>query len=57
MSDTRARLMAMGVEFVELPMIWDVDRPADLVKLEQDENLRYLLDERDLINDKQQFLC
>ena len=57
MSDTRARLMAMGVEFVELPMIWDVDRPADLLKLEQDENLRYLLDERDLINDKQQFLC
>ncbi|MEO6024277.1 MAG: TIGR04282 family arsenosugar biosynthesis glycosyltransferase [Burkholderiales bacterium] len=45
MPDTRARLKAMGVEFVELAPIWDVDRPADLVRLEQDRYLRYLLHE------------
>ena len=37
MQETRARLVALGVNFRELPPLWDVDRPADLERLQAPE--------------------
>ena len=33
MAQTRQRLAALGLHWVELPGLWDVDRPADLQRL------------------------
>ena len=45
MSRTRDILIAMDYKWLELATLWDVDRPADLMRLEQEADLRYLLDE------------
>lgn len=36
MSETRVRLAALGRRWGELPVLWDVDRPEDLVRLKRD---------------------
>jgi rSAM/selenodomain-associated transferase 1 len=33
MAQTRQRLSALGLRWCELPALWDVDRPADLIRL------------------------
>jgi glycosyltransferase A (GT-A) superfamily protein (DUF2064 family) len=33
--ETRERLQSLGWRWQELETLWDVDRPADLVRLEQ----------------------
>ena len=33
MSETRSRAIALGLRFVELETLWDVDEPADLQRL------------------------
>jgi len=39
MEDTRARLAAAGVHWLELPPLWDVDRPEDYARLQHEELL------------------
>ena len=34
MAATRARLLASGLRWKELRMLWDVDRPEDYVRLQ-----------------------
>jgi rSAM/selenodomain-associated transferase 1 len=36
MAQTRERLAAAGAKWIELPPLWDVDRPADLERLERE---------------------
>lgn len=36
MAETRVRLAALGWRWGELPTLWDVDRPDDLLRLERD---------------------
>ena len=36
MSETRVRLAARGTRWGELPALWDVDRPEDLMRLKHD---------------------
>lgn len=36
MEQTRARLSAAGARWLELPALWDVDRPADYERLERE---------------------
>jgi uncharacterized protein len=36
MEQTRARLAKAGAQWVELPALWDVDRPADYERLERE---------------------
>lgn len=36
MAQTRERLAAAGVRSLELPVLWDVDRPEDFVRLERE---------------------
>ena len=38
LDQTRARLRAAGASWHELPMLWDVDRPADVARLERLQN-------------------
>jgi glycosyltransferase A (GT-A) superfamily protein (DUF2064 family) len=33
MAQTRARLVALGWRWRELPTVWDVDRPEDVARL------------------------
>lgn len=33
MAQTRQRLLTLGLRWLELPALWDVDRPADLARL------------------------
>jgi rSAM/selenodomain-associated transferase 1 len=43
MQQTRSRVRALGWRWHELPMRWDVDRPADLDRLRDDAQLSGLL--------------
>jgi uncharacterized protein len=43
MNATLGRLRNNGVKWCELPPIWDVDRPEDLVRLAEDPQLKYLM--------------
>lgn len=43
MAQTRARLAAAGVRWRELATFWDVDRPEDYARLQQEEALREVL--------------
>ena len=43
MNATLGRLSAYSARFCELQPIWDVDRPADLARLEEDPQLQYLM--------------
>ena len=36
MRETRARLAAAGVRWIELPALWDVDRPADYERMRRE---------------------
>lgn len=36
MADTRARIARLALRALELPMLWDVDEPADLARLERE---------------------
>jgi hypothetical protein len=36
MQETRARLAAAGVRWIELPTLWDVDRPADYERMRRE---------------------
>jgi uncharacterized protein len=36
MEDTRARLAAAGARWLELPTLWDVDRPEDYARLQRE---------------------
>jgi glycosyltransferase A (GT-A) superfamily protein (DUF2064 family) len=36
MAQTRERLAAADAKWIELPSLWDVDRPADLERLERE---------------------
>lgn len=44
LAETRKRLLAAGVRWIELPPVWDVDTAAELTRLEQDARLAHLLD-------------
>ena len=37
LAETRERLRTAGFQWRELPPLWDVDRPNDLIRLEQDQ--------------------
>ena len=37
MSETRSRLLRAGIPWTELAPLWDVDTPADLERLRQDD--------------------
>ncbi|MEP6702489.1 MAG: TIGR04282 family arsenosugar biosynthesis glycosyltransferase [Betaproteobacteria bacterium] len=43
MSETRAQLSARGTTWLELPVVWDVDTPADLARLATDVRFSHLL--------------
>ena len=40
MAQTRERLSELGLRWVELPTLWDVDRPGDLLRLATLEGYR-----------------
>lgn len=43
MAQTRARMTATGTRWLELPLAWDVDTPADLARLGADVRFAHLL--------------
>lgn len=45
MSETRLRAAHLRLEWEELPTLWDVDEPSDLVRLRNSAQLSYLLTE------------
>lgn len=45
MAETRMRLAALGRRWGELPALWDVDRPEDLMRLKRDHPALLAIDE------------
>jgi uncharacterized protein len=43
MAITRERLSAAGARWIELPALWDVDRPEDYARLQRDGLLAEVL--------------